>query len=257
LPGDFLDDEHWRATVVQGAYDSLVAKVEQMRRELGLPQETNAILDEIKNTLRAEVPERLGNFLWIETNEFAATQPGGLTVLQALYERERSTAFNQTEDEPPAHFVDAIQDFKIAREGKTPTRKVRKTARNAWRDDPGADRRIREEALSPGEGFRSHYRGRPEKYDPDVVLAFEHAVARAIRQPRISWTRGKGQLDQTYIPDHASRGVALDVLVAGVEWAMCPAWQHAGPSGREPPNVKAEGILRIVKAGAALTNSTD
>src|SRR5262249_52694570 len=166
-----------------------------------------------------------------------------LTVMQVLCERERAKAFNQTNDEPPEYFVDAIQDFMIVRDGRTPTRKVRKTARNAWRDDPGANRRIREsESLSPGESFRSPYRGRPEKYDPAVVLAFEDTIAAAIGQPRISWTRGKGKLNHRDIPDHASRGVVLDALVAAVEWAMCVAWQCSAPPGSKPPKVKAEGI---------------
>jgi hypothetical protein len=229
-----------------------------MRRALKLSQGADGILEEIKKTLHAEVRKQVGPFVWIENEGPAQANPGGLTVLQVLCERERATAFNQTDDKPPEHFVEAIQDFMIARDGKTPTRKVRQTARNAWRDDPGAHRRIRErEPLSPGEGFHSPYRARPEKYDPNVVLAFEDAIARAIDKPRISWTRGKYRLDQGYIPDHASRGVVLDVLVAAVEWAMCVAWQCNAPEGSKPPKVKAEGILRILKTKRPLTNSTD
>jgi hypothetical protein len=245
---EFLGDERWRAKVVQQVYDLLVARVEQMRSALKLSQESDALLQEIKKTLHTQVRGPRGTFAWIGTEgSVREATSETLTVLQVLYERQTTTAFNQTDDEPPAYFVDAIQDFMIARNGKTPTRKVHSTARNAWRDDPGADSRIREEALSPSEGFHSPYRGRPEKYNPEVVLAFADAIGRAIGRSQISWTRGKGNLDHRDIPDHASRGVVLDVLVAAVEWAMCVAWQHAGPSGSKPPNVKAEGILRIVK----------
>jgi len=257
---EFFGNEHWRATVLQRSYDLLVDKVEQMRHALDLCQDTKAILDEIKNSLHAKVRAQVGSVLWMdmEADQVTTGKSGGLSVLQVLYERQTATASNQTDDEPPEWFVEAIQDFMIVREGRTPTRKVHTTARNAWRDDPGADRRIRErEPFSPGEGFHSPYRGRPEKYNPDVVLAFADAIARAIGRPRISWTRGKGNLDHRYKPDHESRGVVLDVLVAAVEWAMCVAWQHAGPSESKPPNVKAEGILRIVKTDTALTNSTD
>jgi hypothetical protein len=220
-----------------------------MRRALKLPQGADAILEGIKKTLRTQVRQQIGTFVWMdmETDQVTPGKSGG-TVLQVLYERQTATASNQTDDKPPEYFVDAIQDFMIVRDGRTPTRKVRQTARNAWRDDPGADRRIREEPPSPGGDFRSPYRSRPEKYDPDVVLTFADGIARAIGRPRITWTRGKGELDHRDIPDHASRGVVLDVLVAAVEWAMCIAWQHAGPPGAKPPKVKAEGILRIVKA---------
>ena len=253
-----LNDEYWRATVLRRSHDALVASVEQMRRALKLPQEADTILEQIKKTLHAEVREQVGTFNWIENEGPARANPGGLTALQVLCEKERATAFNKTDDEVPDYFEDAIQDFMIAHDGKTPTRKVRKTARSAWRDDPGADRRIRErEPLSPGEGFCSPHLGRPEKYDPDVVLAFEGVIARAIGKPKISWTRGKGNLDHRDIPDHASRGVVLDVLVAAVEWAMCVAWHQSAPTGSKPSKVMAEGILRILKAKQPLTNSTD
>jgi hypothetical protein len=250
---EFLGDEHRRATVVQDAYDVLVAKVEQLRCALDLCEEGKAILDEIKGVLHAKVRAQAGTFVWMdmETDQVTPGESGGLTVLQVLYKRQTATPSNQTDDEAPEWFVDAIQDFMIVRDGRTPARKVRKTTRNAWKDDPGADRRIREEPPSPGGDFRSPYRGQPEKYDPDVVLAFADGIARAIGRPRISWTRGTGT------PDYASRGVVLDVLVAAVEWAMRLAWLHAGPPGTEPPKVKAGGIIGILKAKRPLTKSTD
>jgi hypothetical protein len=244
---DFLGDDRSRATAVRRAHDSLVAKVEQMQRALGLSQDPKTILHEIKKTLHADVRKQVGTFVWIETEGPAQAKPGGVTVLQALYEREGAAAFNQTDDEPPKYFMDAIQDFMIADEGKTPTRKVRKAARNAWRDDPGANRRIREREDQSPDQWRSPYRGQPERYDPRVVLAFATAIARAIDRPRITWTRGT--------EDHKSSGVILDVLVAAVHWAMCVAW--VGSAGSEPPKVKAEGLLKILKGQAALTNSTD
>jgi hypothetical protein len=108
-----LGDEHWHAEVVQRAYHSLVGTVEQMRRALKLSQKTDAILEEIKRTLHTEVRKQVGTFVWIETEPPAQANPGGLTVLQVLCKRERATAFNQTEGEPPDYFADAIQDFMI------------------------------------------------------------------------------------------------------------------------------------------------
>ena len=128
------------------AHDALVATVEQMRRALDLCQETNAILNEIKNTLHAKVRGQAGTFLWMEVGdeagEIATAKRGGLTVLQVLCERERAADFNQTDDEPPPYFVDATQDFMVKRDGRKSARKVRKTARNAWRENPGAERRV-------------------------------------------------------------------------------------------------------------------
>jgi hypothetical protein len=207
----------------QRAYASLVAAVEEMRRRLGLERDTTAIVNDIKKTMHLKVP------------------PHGLTVLQVLYERENENAFNQTAvQEFPTirqEFDHAIQDFMVVRDGRVSARKVRKIGRNTWKEDAGANRRIREmEDQSPA--WRSPYRGQPERYDPRVVLAFATAIARAIDRPRITWTRGT--------EDHKSSGPTLDVLVAAVRWAMCVAWVSA--AGGEPPKVKAGGLLEILKA---------
>jgi hypothetical protein len=235
------------------AHDALVTTVEQMRRAFDLCQETNAILNEIKNTLHAEVRGQADTFLWMEmgdeAGEIAPAKCGGLTVLQVLCERESATAFNQTDDKPPPYFVDAIQGFMVERDGRKSARKVRKTVRNAWRENPGAERRVREMERQPAAKLRSPYRGRPEIYDPAVVLAFADAIARSTGRLRISWTRGT--------TDNKSRGEMLDVLVAAVEWGMCVAWQSFGGPGSQPPKVNAEGIIRILKSQATLTKSTD
>jgi hypothetical protein len=222
-----LDGPSERATVARHACYSLVASVEEMRRKLGLDRDAAAILDEIKRTMRVEVP------------------PHGFTVFQTLCERERQGVFNQfAADESPTirqEFEQGIQDFVRAREGRrAPARRIHKIARNAWKQDPGADRRTREMEQLPPDQFRSPYRGRPELYDPEVVSAFENAITRAAGKSRLSWTRGT--------EDNKSSGVMLDVLVAAIQWAMCVAWQCSAPSGTAPPNVKAEGLLGIVKA---------
>jgi hypothetical protein len=226
-----LDD----AAIVQGAYDSLLAAVEKCACRLGLNQDTAAIVDEIKKTMHEKVSAY------------------GLTVVRVLCGRERAATFNQTDDELPQYFRDAIQDFMIVHDGRTPARKVLKTARNAWREDPGADRRASEMEHQSPDQRGSPYKGRPERYDRRVVLAFEAAIAHAFGRPRITWKRGRQTKDAQ---DNKTRGEMLDVLVAAVEWAMCVAWQ-AGRPGSKPPKVKAEGILRIVKAKGALTKSTD
>ena len=223
-----LDDElSERAAVARRAYGLLVTSVEEMRRKLGLDRYPAAILDEIKGTMHVEVP------------------PHSFTVLQTLCEREHQSAFNQfaAGDLPGIlqEFEHGIQDFVGAREGRrVPARRVHKIVRNAWRQYPGADRRTREMEQWPPDQFRSPYRGQPEQYDPEVVLAFEIAVARAISRSRVSWTRGTS--------DNKSSGPILDVLVAAVQWAMCVAWQCSAPPGSDAPKVKAEGILGIVRA---------
>jgi hypothetical protein len=227
------DEPTERAAVVRGAHDSLVASIEEMRRCLGLDRDAAAILDEIKKTMHVEVP------------------PRGFPVIQVLADRERGDAFNQfAADEFPTtrkEFEHGIRDLVVAREGqRVPARRVHKVARNAWKQDPGADRRTRAMEQGPPDEFRSPYRGRPELYDPEVVTAFEIAITDAAGKSRLSWTRGT--------EDNKSSGVMLDVLVAAVQWAMCVAWQCSAPPGSDAPKVKAEGILGIVKAKRKTTD---
>ena len=242
-----LEDPVERAAILQSAEASLVAAVGEMRRALGLCQETNAILNEIKKTLHAEVRGQVGTFLWMEAGEFVPAKPGGLTVLQVLCERERAKAFNQTDDEPPPYFVEAIQDFMITHDGGTPSRrKVRKTARNAWRENPGADRRVREMERQPPTKFRSRYRGRPEIYDPGVVWAFADAITRAAGREHFS-TGHHG--DEAITDKNQKGGPMFRLLVATIQWAMTVAWAGGSPSGTEPPKVKPEGVLTVIKRG--------
>jgi hypothetical protein len=221
------DGPQERAALALRAYNSLVASIEKMRSSLALNRDAAAILDGIKRAMHMTVP------------------PHGLTVLQTLCDRERYDPFNQfAADEFPAvhqEFEPAIRGFMSSREGRRiPARRIHKVARNAWKQDPGADRRTREMEQGSPDQFRSPYKGQPELYDPEAVLAFEGAIARVIGLSRVSWTRG--------INDNKSSGPVLDVLVAAIQWAMCVAWQCSAPWGTNPPNVKAEGLLRIVKA---------
>jgi hypothetical protein len=215
-----------RADIAFRADDSLVAAVEAMWRSLRLTQDTSMIVCAIKNTINEAVP------------------PHDYTVLQALCEREREDAFNQFAASvfPEEHlkFEHGIRDFVVSQEGRTSARRVKKVVRNAWKQDPAADRRIREMQNLPPDQFRSPYKGRPELYNPFVVRAFEAAIAHAANRENISWTRRTA--------DNRSEGAMLDVLVAAVRWAMCIAWQTSAPPNREPPIVRAEGLLRILKS---------
>jgi hypothetical protein len=215
------------AAIAQRAYDSLVAAVEKCARGLGISRDTAAIVDEITKTMNVTVP------------------PQGLTVLQTLCDRESGNAFNQSaaEEFPEIRqtFEHAIQDFVVTRGGRESARKVHKIERNAWKVDPGAERRTREMAQKSPDQWRSPYKGRPERYDPGVVLAFATAIARAFNRPSITWTRGTGT------KDHRTSGDLIDVLCAAVYWAMCMAWLSFG-GGNESPSVKAEGLIKILKA---------
>lgn len=226
MSGEPVDDgPSVRATVVQDAWRALVAAVEEMRRTYELHPPTSDLLQTIKQAMHVKVP------------------PHDFTVIQALCERERQNVFSEMADTKfPVvrnEFDKTIQGFLNAGESRTPARKSHWIARNAWKEDPGADRRIREMKLLPPDEWRSPYRGRPELYDPGVICAFEGAIARAAGRNYVAWTRS--------IEDNKSRGAMLDVLVAAVRWAMCIAWQSSAPPGRNPPEVKAEGLLKIVK----------
>jgi hypothetical protein len=211
---------------VRVAYDSLVSAVEEMKAELGLSQESTTIIENIKSAMDAEVP------------------PHGFTAIQALCERERESVFNQSAAADFSgiyeEFESAMRDYVVAREGQATAKRIKKISHNAWKEDAGADRRVREMKKLPADQFRSPYRGQPELYDRGVVLAFEAAVARAIGRPHITWTRNP--------MDNKSQGVVLAVFASAVQWARSVAWQCSGAPGSEPPIVKAEGHLGIVKA---------
>jgi hypothetical protein len=156
------------------------------------------------------------------------------TVIQTLCERYRANVFNDIAAEifPDVReeLDKAIRDLATAQ--GVPSRKARKLSDNAWKWDHAADRRTREGSQEP-------YRGRPEVYDRDVVWAFSDAIAHACGQPRITWTRR--------IDDNKSTGEQLDVLVAAVQWATCSAWESAAEPGTEAPDVRAEGLIGIIK----------
>jgi hypothetical protein len=139
-------------------------------------------------------------------------------------------------------FDEAIQDFVIIREGKTPARVVRKIAANAWKQDSRADRRVRNAA--PQDDISTAYKGRPEKYPPEVVWAFADAVARAAGREHFSM----GHHGDATLADEGG-GAMFQVLVAAVRWAMSAAWLCAAPPGTAPPTVKPEGILTLLKRG--------
>ena len=187
-----------------------------MRRKLVLTRKTAEIVSDIKATMGAPLP------------------PYNFTVIQTLCERYRANAFNDSAAEmfPDVReeFGNAIRDFATAR--GTSARKARKLAGNAWKWDHAVDRRVWEGSATP-------YKGRPEVYDREVVRAFADAIARAIGRSHVSWTRGTN--------DNKSSGAILAVFVAAVQWAICVAWQCSAPPDSELTEVKAEGLLGIIK----------
>src|SRR5262249_14916983 len=78
-----------------------------------------------------------------------------------------------------------IRDLMVAQKERVSARQAHNTARNAWKEDPAADRRIREMEKLPPDQFHSPYRGQPEIYNRGVVLAFEKTIASAIGRSRM------------------------------------------------------------------------
>src|SRR5262249_15657306 len=141
-------------------------------------------------------------------------------------------------------FGNAIQDFVVIRDGRTPARTTRKIADRAWKRDPAAERRVLR--AGPRDDTSTAYKGRPETYPPDVVGAFAEAIARAAGRKHFS-TGHHG--DVTITDKNKGGGPMLRVLVAAMRWAMMTAWQMAAPPGTTPPAVSPEGILSLVKRG--------
>jgi hypothetical protein len=224
----FQDSPAERAKLLQRTEEALVKSVEDMTPRLPVPRTCDELVRNIKATMHVPLP------------------PSNLTVMQTLGERVRDKVFNQSAAEacPTVwkEFGEAIQDFVIYREGKTPARVVRKIAANAWKQDPAADRRVQN--AGPQGDVSTAYKGRPEIYDPSVVWAFADTIARAAGCEHFSI----GHHGDATITDEGG-GPMLRVLVAAVRWAMTAAWLGAAPPGTAPPMVKPEGILTLIKRG--------
>jgi len=214
---------------------ALNESIDDMRRRLGVPHTCDELAKDIKATMRILLPQH------------------NSTVVQTLFDRVRDEVFNQSAAEAfPTFrkgFGEAIQDFVIFREGKTPTRVVRKVAANAWKQDPVADRRIRNAA--PQDDISTLYKGRPEKYPPEVVWAFADAIARAVDREHFSI----GHHGDATIADEGG-GAMLRVLVASVRWAMTAAWLGAASAGYRTTDGQARGHPHPYKT-RSLTNPTD
>ena len=160
----------------------------------------------------------------------------GLTVLQRLY----LEPIKSQPDPVPEGFENEVRNYLI-RNHQTARRKARQIARNAGKEDPGADRRVR--ALKPSAANKnkilSAHRGRPDLYDPHVVWAFADSIAAAVGRKF-----SVGHHGDNAITDERMAGPMLAVLVAAVRWAMTMA-----EPGAATPLVKTEGILTLIKRG--------
>ena len=157
----------------------------------------------------------------------------GLTVCQRLY----LEPIKSRPEPVPEFFENEVRNYLI-RNHQTPRRKARQIARNAWREDSGADRRVR--ALKPSAANKnkilSAHRGRPDLYDPHVVWAFADSIAEATGRKF-----SVGHHGDKAITDERMAGPMLAVLIAAVRWAM------AMSPVITPPLVKTEGILTLIK----------
>jgi len=160
----------------------------------------------------------------------------GLTVCQRLY----LEPIKSQPDPVPEFFENEICDYLI-RNHQTPRRKARQIARNAWKEDPGADRRVR--ALKPNAANKNKilyaHRSRPDLYDPHVIWAFVDSIAEATERKF-----SVGHHGDKAITDERMAGPMLAVLVAAVRWAMTMA-----EPGAATQLVKTEGILTLIKRG--------
>jgi hypothetical protein len=224
----FQDSWAERAKHLQRTEGALVESVEDMTRRFPAARTRDELVKDIKATMHVPLA------------------PYNLTVVQTLMDRAREEEFNQSAAAAfPAvrkEFGEAIQDFVVSRAGKTPSRRVKKTAAKTWKQDSGADRRVRNAA--PEDDISNAYKGRPEKYSPEAVWAFADAIARTAGCEHFSI----GHHGDATITDEGG-GAMLRVLVAAVRWGMTAAWLGAAPPGTAPPIVKPEGILALIKRG--------
>jgi hypothetical protein len=227
--GQFEGGPGARASVLQTAEGELAAEAEQLRAKLSLSRSTVEIVEEIKQTMRMRVGSQ------------------NQTVLEVLSEREWAKAFNTSAalwvNATRESFRDAISDFLESNESPIPTRQKRKVADNAWKWDAAADRRERAGSVAP-------YRGRPETYDPNVLLAFADSIAGVAGCPRFT----TGRHGETTLSDDNKGDAPFETFVAAVRWAMVAAWLSAAPPGTPPPTVKREGVLTAFKR---IRRSTD
>jgi hypothetical protein len=195
---------------------SLESAVERTCLKLKLPAKPAEYLRAIKATMNRSVGRH------------------GLTVFQLLY-------LDRDKYQPglvPEFFENEICEF-LNRNYQTPRRKGLEVARNAWKEDPGADRRVRalERSSANKNKILSAHRGRPDIYDPHVVWAFADSIAEAAGRKF-----SVGHHGDNAITDERMAGPMLAVLVAAVRWAMTMAEPGAAP-------VKTEGILTLIKRG--------
>jgi hypothetical protein len=213
------------AKAIERAEQELQRAVETIRVRLKLSGSVDELVENIKGALETALSS-------------------GLTVQQALWDHYRQKDFNETFDEAPLWFEDAVQDFSIVLEGPLPTRLTRKIARNAWKEDRSADRRLREIENPTPDDIRSINRGRPELYDRDVVWAFADRIAQVAGRSKFS----AGHHPEVTITDTDPGSPMLHVLVAAMRWAMTLMWA-GGASSTAPPTVKPEGILNVLRRG--------
>ena len=196
---------------------ALKSAVERMCLKLKLRDEAAEYLQAIKATMNR----------WVG--------PHALTVSQRLH----LEPIKSQPDLMPEFFESEVRDFLI-RNHQIRRRKARQIARNAWREDSGADRRVL--ALKPSAANKnkilSAHRGRPDLYDPHVVWAFADSIAEATGRKF-----SVGHHGDKAITDERMAGPMLAVLIAAVRWAM------AMSPGITPPLVKTEGILTLIKRG--------
>jgi hypothetical protein len=186
------------------------------------PQSSEAVILAVKAALHKAIP------------------PHGFTVIQTLCQQNRTKVFNELGAKvfPDNHsqFIATIRKA-VVDSGFASRRKAQRIAENAWSCNDAADRRTRA-------GDESPYRGRPEIYNPEVVKAIADAIAHAVGEERFRWYHGE---KTTTITDSAQAGPMVDIVCCAVAWAMLVAWQASAPPDTEPPKLKPEGILSILR----------
>jgi hypothetical protein len=155
--------------------------------------------------------------------------PSGYRVIDQLCERYRQkmAAFGLIRL-LGERFIEEVEDQIQKFDSRTPRRRARQIARNTLKLDPAAHRRIKDAKAAGRSDFSQLYKGRPERHDSAVVLAFADTIKQLLDRQRFPHERQRNEDSEAVVTiTRENMGPALGTLVAAVEWAEWLAWSGA------------------------------